>query len=94
MVEWPHGTKEYVTVDVESEEDLTSAAVELGWTDSVDAQPDSWVAGGWPAAGVNAARTSSPWDTGLVDAGHWFVWIRITDSPEVVVRKAGSVKLV
>jgi hypothetical protein len=93
-MEWPHGTKEFVTVDVESIDDLTSSTVELGWTTDIDDPPMTWVMAGWPSAGINAARTSAPWDTALVDAGHWFVWIRITDSPEIILRKAGSVKLV
>lgn len=70
--------------------DPTGDAVQVALV-AVGAQPQStdWQAGDWETAGTQhyARLLQNPGKA----AGVYDVWLQITDSPEVIVRKAGQV---
>jgi hypothetical protein len=97
-------TTEYVRVPVAAEEDgatvdPTAATVEMAFP-AEDVDP---VEADWQDASWETVTTSSPdtylarvlVGTGDLDlaAGNYDVWVRITSSPETVVRKAGRITL-
>jgi hypothetical protein len=92
--EIPKGTKEFLAVIIDSPDDLTSGVVEIGVSADVDSQPAVWLAATWPTLGTNVARTSAVWDTTSVALGHYQIWARVTDSPEILPRKYGTVRVV
>lgn len=92
--EIPQGSKEYMSVVLESDSDLTLATVELGLSDETNVQPASWLPGTWPDPGTNIARTVAPVDTANLALGFYKVWVRITDSPEILPRSYGTVRIV
>lgn len=94
---------EYVQVPVRATDngvvvDLGSATVEMAFTRG-DA-PATWY-----ESGVDADTSSTPTTYRVqcligpsgevaLGVGLWQVWVRITDSPEIVVKQAGSLKVV
>ena len=92
--EIPQGSKEFMTVELDSPDDLTSATVKFGFTtDEID-QPLAWVNGVWPTPAVNDARTQDVWDTTGLEKTHWAVWAWVQDSPESLPRRYGVVRIV
>lgn len=92
--EIPQGSKEFVSVILTSDDDLTTATVEIGLTADEIEQPDEWLDAVWPTAGENIARTAQPWDTASETPGFYAVWAKVTDSPEVLPRRYGVVRVV
>jgi hypothetical protein len=92
--EIPQGSKEFITVDLDSPDDLTTATVKFGFTTDPVAQPVTWVDGNWPDDGINTARTTSVWDTTGLDKAHWAVWTWVQDTPESLPRRYGVVRVV
>jgi hypothetical protein len=92
--EIPHGSKEFITVVLDSPDDLTTSTVDIGLSTDETDQPSSWLAATWPDTGVNVARTSQVWDTTSVTPGFYAVWARVNDSPEILPRRYGVVRVV
>lgn len=92
--EIPQGSKEFVSVVLLSDDDLTTATVDIGLIQDSTDMPENWLPGIWPTAAVNVARTASVWDTSLAEVGYWAVWARVTDSPEILPRRYGTVRVV
>lgn len=92
--EIPQGTKEFVTVLLDSPDDLTISPVKFGFTTDPIAQPSVWVDGTWPTAGKNEARTASVWDTTGLELTYWAIWTWLQDSPESLPRRYGVVRVV
>lgn len=92
--EIPKGSQLFLAVTIDSPDDLTSATVALGVSTDVDVQPSVWMPGVWPTPGQNLARTSSVWDTTSVTPGYYQIWARVTDSPEILPRTYGVVRVV
>lgn len=72
----------------------TADVVEFAFT-AQGAKPTTWYTGSWdttPIPGTssyNARCLIGPGGTTTLTVGKWVVWLRITDSPEVPVRKTG-----
>ena len=92
--EIPHGSIEFLTIDLVSDDDLTLSTVKIGVTTEVSDQPATWMNAIWPTNGVNTARTSVPWDTTSVTPGFYAVWSWVQDSPESLPRRYGVVRVV
>lgn len=85
---------EYVTVSVSatsggSPVDLTGTTVEWSFT-APGAQPTDWHPGEWVAGSTRIliGPAAIPLTVGYHD-----VWLRITDSPEIPVRRVGQIKV-
>lgn len=99
-------SREYVRVPIQAYEDgaavdPTGDTVVMAFT-ALTAQPAS---GDWKAASWETDATTDP-DTyyarteigpgstvGALAAGDYFVWVKITDSPEVPVKRAGTLRV-
>jgi len=93
--EIPHGSKEFLTVVLDSTDDLTTSSVEIGVTVDPVGQPSSYMAAAWvPLPAKNTARTASIWDTTNVALGFYAIWAKVTDSPEIIPRRYGTVRVV
>lgn len=93
--EIPHGSKEFLVVVLDSDDDLTLASVEIGVTTDPVEQPATWITSAWePAPAANTARTTSVWDTTNVTPGYYAIWAKVTDSPEILPRRYGMVRVV
>ena len=95
-------SKEYVKVQIEAEKDgdqynPTSDTVEFAFKDFTgDADPESgdWAGGAWetdfgPPDVYYAKAMVGPGSSNVLAVGKYFVWVRITDSPEIPVRRVG-----
>jgi hypothetical protein len=85
---------EYVTIPVTatsggSPVDLSGTTVEWAFTDP-GAQPSAWHAGDWLAG--KARILVGPAVIALA-VGYHDVWLRVTDSPEIPVRRVGQIKV-
>lgn len=83
---------EYIVIDVTATKagvpiSLTSDPVAWAFTTPGGA-PTSWITGDWAAgqARVLIGPTANP-----LAAGVWDAWLKITDSPEIPVRRVGQV---
>jgi hypothetical protein len=99
MDELPRGTKEYVKVRVTADIDLSSGTVEIGIGPPLDSP--TWQSAVWVGAPLSTPdgyehtiRTSLVWDTTSVQTGYWEIWGRVTDTPEIIVRRAGMLRVV
>jgi hypothetical protein len=100
VIELPQGTKEFLKVKVLSDEDMSTSVVKIGVNQIGDAV--GWLAAVWigsPVLGGDGrysqyCRTSAAWDTMAVLSGYWHVSVRITDSPEDIIRPAGIMRVV
>lgn len=97
--EIPQGSIEFLAVILESPDDLTLGTVELGLSSDAVDQPTAWLPGTWPTPGPSAtgeyeARTVSTVNTGALAKGHYKVWAKLTDSPEILPRPYGIVRVV
>lgn len=94
---WPEevsqGAQEFIVVQFDTEDDLTSATVEIGLSADPVAQPTAWLPAGWPTLHVNTARTSAVWNTTAVDPGYYKIWARVTDTPEIIPRAYGVLRV-
>jgi len=95
---WPEeitaGTKQFVSVLLDSVDNLTTSTVEIGFSADAASPPTIWVAATWPLPGINLVRTTVVWDTTSVTPGHYKVWVRITDNPEILPKSYGVVRVV
>ena len=99
MDELPQGTQEYVKIRVTADVDLSAGTVEIGLGPPLDApawQPAVWVGSpeSTPDGYEHTMRTASVWDTSGVDTGFWEVWGRVTSTPEIIMRRAGMLRVV
>lgn len=92
--EVPRGSLEYVSVVLLSDDDLTTGGVQIGLSTVDGDLPTTWLPAGWPTPGVNEARTTDPVDTGTLAPGFYVVWARVVDSPEVLPRPYGMIRIV
>lgn len=90
---------EYIRVPVEATNagqpvDPTTGAVEFAFADfDTDADPSSWIAGTWetdagPPAKYYARILVGP-SGEVVTVGKYHIWLKITHSPEVPIRRVG-----
>lgn len=89
----PFGSLEYVKATVTADVTLADAmpvSISLS-TGGVH----SWRSGTWTgtAAVTRTARTSSPVDFSTLAKGTYVVYVKLTDSPEVPIMQAGTLKV-
>lgn len=101
MAEIPNGSVQYVRATVTSGDDLTSGTVEFGYA-AYGAMPSSWTSGTWPSGAVQSSGPVPRWtmvarallNTGTLTVGTEYVaWLRIVDSPETLLIRAGYLKV-
>lgn len=92
--EIPRGSIEFFTVEFDSPDDLTLGTVQIGLSPVPLVQPGSYQNAVWVAGAGNVARTSVPIDTSTLLTGYYRVWAKLTDSPEIVPRPYGTVRIV
>lgn len=73
----------------------TSDPVSFAFTTSVATtpSPSDWVAASWDPGGsgtYTARCLVGPGGSTVLSSGNYFVWVKITDSPEVPVRQVGT----
>lgn len=87
-----HLSTEYLHVAVTDEinaSDPTADPVSFAFVE-VGEEPSSWVTGSWdPDSSDYFARVLIGPDGESLEVGTYDVWIRMTDTPEVVIRKVG-----
>lgn len=92
-------SKEYARVEVSAREggavvDLSNMAVEMAFTaPGVEPVSGDWKSAGWetvPPSRYIARCLIGPGGTVTLTDGTYDVWVRITDSPEVVVLPSGQ----
>lgn len=86
-------TKEYLTTTITASDDPTADTVEFAFPNQHE-PPSTWIAGDWVAGttydarivvrGSNAAAGS---DDVALAPGVYDCWVRVTDNPEIPVRK-------
>lgn len=99
-------TKEYIRVEVEATDsgvqvDPTGTPPEFSFEDfDTDPEPTAWTAGEWETVvkGTNTtyyARilVGTTGATVVLVDGKYYVWLKVTSSPEVPVRKVGSLNV-
>lgn len=83
-------TKEYLVVEVECSINPTSDTVQFAFTTGDNPIITDWISGSWEAG------TTSPYtckvligagSSKVLTAGSYYVWVKITDSPEIPVRR-------
>lgn len=92
--EIPQSSKEFLTVEFDSPDDLTLGTVKIGLSSTPLIPPVTWFSATWPTPGENVARTSAPVDFSTVAQGHYRVWAELVDSPEDVPRPYGTVRVI
>jgi hypothetical protein len=99
ILELPALTDEYVRVRVSATEDgvtvnPTSDTVELAFMTSGSPGVSDWLTGEWETdATTNPDTYYARTRTLALAPGSYDVWVRVHDSPETVVRKAGPMIL-
>jgi hypothetical protein len=96
----PAVSVEYVHVPVTSDVQLDTQAVQIVFLGATASPTDAttWNDAEWEgsAGTTRSARiligTGS--DVGELAAGTWSVWVKVTDTPEVPVRSAGTIQTV
>lgn len=82
-------SKEYLLMPVTASVNVLDDTVQWAFTDpSVD--PTSWTAGDWDADG-KARILVGPGGAVTLSKGLRDVWLKITDSPEIPVRRVGQI---
>ena len=85
MYELPVETVEYLEVQLDTLEDLSSSTVEAGFAPmDGESRPATWITGSWDPIFPNRLRVLKP--ANVVPAGEYRMWYRITDNPEIPVR--------
>lgn len=92
--EIPQGSVEFLTIEFDSPDDLTLGTVQIGLSSVVGDPPTAWLAATWPVTGENTARTATPVDFSVIAVGTYRVWGKLTDSPEIMTRPYGTVRVV
>lgn len=82
----PTGTVEYVNAPVKCSVALDAQAVVI----SIDGKA-TWLAAGWigDVGTTRTARTNSP--VSFATAGYNHVYVKVTDSPEIPIMRAGKI---
>lgn len=100
MLELSKLSKEYVRVPVTATEDgvpvdPTTDVVAFSFP-PVYHDPDTWVTGEWEVAGGTtfARILVGPGGDVVLDEGTFHVWLRVTDAPEVPVKRTGQLRIV
>ena len=97
MTSIPSISVEYARVRLTADVELTSQTVELAFLASYSTEPSGgdWVAATWLTA-AGTTRTAGvlvgPGQHVLAE-GRWYVWYRLTDTPEVPARRAGQISI-
>lgn len=81
-------SKEYLLVPVTANVVVTDDVVAFAFTDPA-ADPTSWTTGDWDASG-NARILVGPGGAVTLTKGLKDVWLKITDSPEIPVRRVAQ----
>lgn len=87
---------EYLHVPVTASVLLDAQTVELTVLTGAPDETTSWIAATWTgdAATTRTARLLiGPGTQVPLATGTWQVWVRVTDTPEVPVRSAGTLKI-
>lgn len=83
-------SKEYILISVTADVVVTDDPVAWAFTDpGVD--PSAWTAGDW--AGSRARILVGPGGSVTLTKGLRDVWLKVTDSPEIPVRKVGQISV-
>lgn len=96
---FPSISREYVWVPVTAKGDdadqLTTLPVEMAFLADRAGEPteDDWHAGDWAPTGTVARCLLGPTLGVHLDAGTWWVWVRVTGAVERPARKAGPIKV-
>jgi hypothetical protein len=81
-------SKEYLLVTVTADVNVLDDVVAWSFTaPAVD--PSVWTAGDWDADG-KARILLGPGGSLTLAKGMWEVWLKVTDSPEIPVRRVGQ----
>jgi hypothetical protein len=92
MTSIPFGSVEYLEASVTADVSLTMV-VAIAITKGSGTH--TWLAAGWTGAAdtTRTARTTSAFDTGTLTRGQYGLYVKLTDSPEVPIIKAGEVSI-
>lgn len=103
MLEISTASTEYVRVQVQAREDgadvdPTGDTAEMAFTTGGAPQSGDWQTASWetdstvtPTA-YYARCLVGPAGAATLTAGLWTVWLRVTDNPEVIVRRCGTLR--
>lgn len=93
IYEIPLESVEYLKAQVDSDDDLETGSVWLGFAvpDGIT-RPSTWISGSWVSAEVNQARALKV--AGSPAKGEYALWIRIQDSPEDIYRFVDIVRVI
>lgn len=89
-IEVPQGTVEYLYADVVADRTLNSQPVEIGLGTTVTAA--TWDDAQWTGASGTSRSCRILLDGSQV-AGRYAIFVRITDTPEIPIIKAGYLKV-
>jgi hypothetical protein len=95
-------SKEYIRVRVDAEKsgviyDPTGDAVTFAFTTSNNLVGATWYGGTWETVGTEyfARCIVGPAGTVTLVAGNtYIVWVKITDSPEIPIKNAGTLQVI
>lgn len=93
----PSISTEYARVSITGDVELTSQAVQMAFLQSSTAEPSvgDWQTATWltdPGVTRTAGVLVGPGALAL-DEGTWWVWWKVTDTPEIVARRAGRIEI-
>jgi hypothetical protein len=87
VIVMPSTSKEYLVTTVTASADPTGVTPQFAFTTTLE-DPVTWITGEWVDDTTYDARLLvGPGTTAVLTAGLWFCWLKITDSPEVPVRR-------
>lgn len=83
-------SKEYLKISVAADVTVTDDPVAWAFTDPA-ADPTSWTAGDW--SGNEARILVGPGGSVTLTKGVHDVWLKVTDSPEIPVRRVAQIQV-
>jgi hypothetical protein len=89
-VKVPIGSVEYLYVDIKTDRQLDSQAVEIAL--SVDLPPTVWLSAEWQGS-AGTFRSARVLLDGTLAKGVYDIWARITDNPETPIIHAGRLRV-
>lgn len=92
MTTIPRPSLEFVHVQMTADVDLESGSAFMGFALPGAPAPAAWNSAGWVVGAVN--KIAYLLDSTSLAVGHWNVWVRVTDSPEDIIRLAGTVRVI
>lgn len=86
-------SKEYITIPVTADVNVLDDTVAWAFTDP-DVDPTSWTSGDWVAGTPPKARILvGPGGSVTLTKGLRDVWLKVTDSPEIPVRRVAQIQV-